>query len=275
MTLPITYDARRGMRREILSLVQEHKQRHPKVGALGLIDAPVPTGPVLADYIVDPLGHHPLTHIPNPKIFWSNMGNNNIGDCDFASLATITNASDIGLGKRPSVSQRECTRAYWAYCRKYNGGKDVGAWPLQVLMDWMNAPLFGSKLVAYANAPESDIETLKSYIFHFGGVSTSVTLYDSTVAQFRSGAPWVPTVPLTSDKMYGGHQISLIGYDESYFYAETWGRIVKIAPEWLALLNYGGYVTWHFVFITPAVAIAKAFRHVNLPALIGDLEKAI
>ena len=258
----------------ILSLVQEHKQRHPKLGALGLIDTPVPAGPVLADYIVDPLGHHPLTHIPNPKIFWPSLGNRKIGDCVFASMGTVTNASDIGLGKKPPVTQRDCTVPYWAYCDKYNGGKDVGAWPLQVLMDWMKVPMFGSKLVAYANAPQSDIETLKSYIFHFGGVSTSVTLYNSTVAQYQAGTPWVPTVPLAQDKVYGNHQISLIGYDESYIYAETWGTIVKIAPEWLHLLNYGGYATWHFVFITPEVAISKAFRHVNLPALITDLGKA-
>jgi hypothetical protein len=57
-----------------------------------------------------------------------------------------------------------------------------------------------------------------------------VALPESAENQFRQNKPWKI---VKGSQIMGGHCIILIGYDSKYYYAVTWGQVVKIERTWL------------------------------------------
>ncbi len=176
-------------------------------------------------------GVAPAKVVP-PPVPWTPLGNDIFGDCVFAATAHAIQADDPNV--RFTVAQ--VLDPYHIYERDYDGGKDLGADP-SVVEDWTMRPtgLFGYKTVGYQNIETNDLAGLRSAIAEEKAVLLELALPDSAVRQWQAWPP-KPWTVVSGSKIYGYHEIALVGYD-GWFYGVTWGTLKKIEPKFIS--TYG------------------------------------
>jgi hypothetical protein len=84
---------------------------------------------------------------------------------------------------------------------------------------------------------------------------------------FGAHQPW--TTALLNEQIIGGHCVPIVGYDEQYLYAVTWGGVQAIT-----------YPAWHQIATEAWAVITGEFvarngdgRGVSLAALRADLDR--
>ena len=85
------------------------------------------------------------------------------------------------------------------------------------------------KILLFADVNIHDVTLVKWCLDQFGAIGLGVNFPSSAMDQFDSGQPW--TV-VHGSPIEGGHAVALVGYDESWWYVLTWGRVQKVAPTW-------------------------------------------
>jgi hypothetical protein len=237
-------------------------------GLLGRLPAQFPG--VLRDlgfYAAGPLPKAPAT-LPVPvDSDWGMLGNDRYGDCGFAGFFHGVEADEI-VTHEPlaTISDQDVIAAYL----KYTGGQDTGVVLSQFLTYVRQQPtgLLGHKVDAFAPVAVHDVPTLQTAIYLFDFAYTGIAVTDTMMQAFQAGQPWT-TGLLREGTVEGGHCIPLVGYDEQFVYAVTWGAIQAIT-----------WNCWHYisseawaVLTGELVARNGDGRGVNLAALRADLDK--
>ena len=199
-------------------------------GKLGKLAAVRPHG--LDDLAFYTRGHlappPPSVTVPTVQA-WGMMGNDTLGDCTIAGVGHLILAANAETGAVDIVpSNDDIKKQYFAI----TGGQDSGAVELDVLRAWYTQGLFGdNKIAAFAPVRTSNILDVHSAVDLFGSCYIGVALPDSAQRQFADGKPWTIT---PQDQIAGGHCVLIVGYDQQYLYAVTWGQVQAISYVWAA-----------------------------------------
>lgn len=204
---------------------------------------------------------------------WIIGDNDKIGDCSCVGIAnsvlgrttwaghtTRTPTPDIikfyeNFGYNPSLTQPDG-----------NNPTDQGAILVNVMRTWMtkgfNTGSGINKLKAYAAIDPRNFSLLKSSIMIFGdvyiGVDLTVAQQTQTIWSFVNTTPW------------GGHCVLLVGYDESYYYVISWGKVVKVEKSFIEQQCSEAYVLLDGDSITKG---KQTFDSWNMDALTSAVHR--
>jgi len=235
-------------------------------GKLGKLAPARPDGlHMLAFYQSNPLPKAP-EKVTSPVVAdWGMLGNDKYGDCTFAGIvhARMANATVLGLTES-FPSESDVVNTYLSYTK----GQDAGAVEADLLAYWKSNDLFGSKIAAFAPTDHADFDELKSVIASYGLAYIGIRVPAPCEQQFALHQPWTLTNTPADNNIIGGHCIILVGYDEQYFYAVTWGQIQAIDYNWLR-----SYMDESWAIITPEIVTRGQYGQLRLAELLADIEK--
>jgi hypothetical protein len=87
----------------------------------------------------------------------------------------------------------------------------------------------------YAPSALNDVRSLRSIVDMYGFAYTGIVVYEGMEAACQGDpAQWQPwTTALVGGTVAGGHCVPIVGYDEEWLYAVTWGQVQRISyPAW-------------------------------------------
>jgi hypothetical protein len=218
----------------------------------------------LAAYTPQPLPQPPTTVDWAANVAdWPMDGNDTYGDCTMAAAAHLIHSWNAQTGlAAPGPQDEQVIAAYL----KLTGGKDTGLVESQVLKRWMSSGLWNNKIIGYAPVNVHGLDSVKQAIAYFGGVYVGIQVPANAQAQFRAGQPWTLEPGWQQQPIEGGHAIPLLGYDEQWLYAVTWGAVQKVAWDWWS--TYGDEA---WVILSEEYRKAGNVNGIDLAALKADL----
>ena len=232
---------------------------------LGRLPGQVPVGlRDLTYYAAGPLPKAPASVAVPSVADWNMDGNDEYGDCGVASLqhGLMAAATDTREAESFPLSSQVVS-----YYLQYTGGQDSGVVLSQFLAYVRQHGFYGHYVAAYAPVAVHDVPTLQftvdAYDFAYTGIAVTQAMMDA----FDAGQPW--TTDLTQGDPLGGHAIPLVGYDDSWLYAVTWGAVQRIAyPAWHQIAEEA------WAILSGELLRSKGDGHgLNLAALKADLSR--
>ncbi len=216
----------------------------------------------LTTYVAGPLPAPP-SEATVPHVAWGMLGNDRYGDCGVAGLehafeadAAIANESESEPDDQQAID----------YYLAYTDGQDTGVVLSQYLAHVRAHGYYGHTVDSFAPVTVSDVPTLQSVVSLFGFAYTGITVTSSMEEAFGQGVPW--TTSLAQGAVAGGHCVPIVGFDDSFLYAVTWGGVQPIS-----------YPAWHLIadeawaVLTGEFVQAGGDGHVNLAALRADIDR--
>jgi len=190
----------------------------------------------LMTYATAPLPAPALTVTP-PALSYPVACNDVLGDCTIADVVHSTQVWSV------------MTHEPWKYCGdptvkaeylKHTGGQDTGLVISQLLATWQSQGLgqLARPIDAYAPVHYVNLTEVKQTVEWFGTCRLGVNLPQSAMNQTNANQPWDLTGTVADTQILGGHDVPIIGYDATYFYVVTWGRIQPVTYRWFQAATY-------------------------------------
>jgi hypothetical protein len=233
-------------------------------GLLGRLPGQIPVGlHDLGYYAAGPLPQAPKT-VECPRVgAWGMLANDIVGDCGVAGLEHGFMADAWIAREKETQADANQARDYYF---TYTDGQDSGVVLSQYLAYVRQHPYYGHRIDSFAPVGVHDIPLLQTCVYLFGFAYTGIIVTTGMQQAFAAHQPWT-----TSElgAVLGGHCVPLVGYDERYLYAVTWGGIQAIT-----------YPAWHYISSEAWACLTGEFvahngdgRGVNLAALRADLDR--
>lgn len=232
-------------------------------GLFGRLPGVIPVG-------LHELGHYAAGALPRPpsKVDvpavsdWQVLGNDTKGDCGVAGLEHGFMADASITGQRESFPGSQDAISYYL---RYTGGQDTGVVLSQYLAYVRKNGYYGHTVRAYAPIGVHDVPTLQFAIWAYGFAYTGIAVTEGMQQAFAEGKPW--TTATLASNVLGGHCVPLVGYDDTYLYPVTWGRVQAVT-----------YAAWHYMSDEAYAVISGELadgdgRGVSFAALEADLGK--
>lgn len=198
--------------------------------------------------------------IPEVFNYWSkrkklpsdiDYGNDNNGDCTFASQAVMALKMELQERRRLiSIDTDEILRVYYNLTKRLYGGGDTGAYELDALSNWRNADLTFRDtkrnpltIDAYTKVNHSIISEVKKAIFLSAAKGVKVC-FNMPIAWANTLTWDIPEKQLPIGKYlpgsWGGHSMaSAEGYDKDWCYLNhTWTGCGVGKISWKAFAIY-------------------------------------
>lgn len=232
---------------------------------LGRLPGKIPVGlRELSYYAAGPLPKAPASMpVPEPPGGeWLMLGNDTYGDCGVAGLEHVFMADAAETAETETFPTDAQTVTYYL---TYTGGQDTGV----VLSDFLNYVrqngYYDKKILAYAPIAVHDIPTLHTAVFMYDAAYTGIQVTAQMMTDFQDDHPW--TMKSLESPVEGGHCVPIVGYDGTYLYIVTWGKIQKIE-----------YSAWHYMSSEAWAIITGELETgdghgINLDALKADLNR--
>ena len=221
----------------------------------------------LTAYTPQPLPQPPVSvDWANNVGTWPMDGNDQYGDCTMAAAAHLIQSWNAQTGESTPAAPQD--QAVIAMYLKLTGGKDTGLVESQVLKQWMSSGLWENKIIGYAPVNVHSLDSLKQAIAYFGGVYVGIQVPSNAQTQFQAGQPWTLDPGWQQQSIEGGHAIPLLGYDDQWLYAITWGAVQKMAWDWWS--TYGDEA---WVLLSEEYQKAGKVNGVDIAALKADLTR--
>jgi hypothetical protein len=230
----------------------------------GCLPGKIPVGlRDLTYYVAGDLPAAPAQVTVPAVVSWGMDGNDQYGDCGVAGInhyfmadASITSTAEVFPDAQQVVD----------YYLTYTGGQDAGV----VLSDFLayvrRNGFCGHTVAAYAPVGVHDIPVLQFAVDAYGAAYTGITVTDAMMGAVQ-GETWQPwTQLMTQGSVAGGHCIPVVGYDDQFLYAVTWGQVQKITyPAWHAMS------TEAWAVLSGELAAGDG-RGINVTVLQADLD---
>jgi hypothetical protein len=198
---------------------------------LGRLAAQRPVG--LQDftaYLTNPLPAPPPS-VSSPQLAdWGMLGNDAYGDCTIAGVVHLRMANALERKEPDAFPTADQVVAEYF---KLSGGADTGLVEANVLREWHAGGLFADKIAGYAPLDHRNIDELRSVVAKFGGSYLGVVIAAPAQQQFAAGKPWDLTGTAADNEIEGGHCVPVVGYDASYAWVVTWGRLQPVTWRWI------------------------------------------
>lgn len=185
---------------------------------------PVPAGP---------LGHYDVIAHDG----WGLLGNDGAGDCVWAGGDHEHMLWNAARGKTVTFTDANALGDYSA-CTGYNPADpstDRGT-------DMRNAMLYRKKtglidangkrhkIEAFTALAAGDANQIRQAVYLFSVAAVGIEFPASAMDQFNAGKPWT----VVRSSIEDGHYVPVVGWDGTWFYCVTWGRLQPVAPAFLA-----------------------------------------
>ena len=186
-------------------------------------------------------GHYSLV-----KDWQGMLGNDTLGDCVCAEAGHGTIYFNQESGKLVKISTKNVVDMYSAVTG-YNPSdpnSDQGT-DMQAAASWRRKTGLSDesgvkhKILAYLALSVANKPQIKQAVYYFGGFGLGIQFPDSAMTQFNAGKNW--TV-VKGAKIEGGHDVWVCGYDSSYVYLVTWGKLIKASWAFVTLYMDEGLV---------------------------------
>lgn len=164
---------------------------------------------------------------------WGMLGNDSVGDCTCAGADHgIMLWTAEGSGS-PAPFTTANTIADYSAITGYNPSNpssDQGAQIRDVLSYMQKTGMIDStgkrhKIGAYVGLDHTKMSEVLEALYLFSVVEIGINFPDTAMNQFNSGKPW--TV-ISGAMMMSGHDVPLVGYDGTWLYCITWGKLQKM-----------------------------------------------
>lgn len=167
---------------------------------------------------------------------WPMYLNDRYGDCVWAGFGhQIEQITRYGQGTTVEITDQDVETGYESTgFRPDDPSTDQGTNVEDGLSYWRKTGLGGHAITAYAAVDVSNATEIKQAIGVFGAIGIGFNVPAYAMDQFSSGRPW--DVQRTNGRIIGGHYVLVAGYDATYLYAVTWGKIQ--AMTWAFFRKY-------------------------------------
>lgn len=161
---------------------------------------------------------------------WPMYLNDRYGDCVWAGFGhQIEQITRYGQGHTIEITDQDVETGYESTgFRPDDPNTDQGTNVEDGLSYWRKTGLAGHKIVAYAAVDVSNATEIKQAAALFGAVGIGFNFPAYAMDQFDAGKPW--DVQKANASIEGGHYVIVVGYDGTYFYVVTWGKVQKMTP---------------------------------------------
>lgn len=161
--------------------------------------------------------------------------NDTYGDC--VKVAQANHATRLEFDEQGAViniTDAEVKRQYFIE----TGGPDVGLDPITSLSVWRKGwPMAGKvySIHSWAQVVPQDRQQTQEASIVGRGLQVALRLPISAAAQMDHGQPWdLVAGPDGEAGSWGGHMVYMKGYDSSYVYLWTWGKVQRATWRWLS-----------------------------------------
>lgn len=161
---------------------------------------------------------------------WPMYLNDQYGDCVWAGFGHhIEQITRYGQGATVEITDQDVETGYESTgFNPDDPSTDNGTVVEDGLSYWRKTGLAGHAITAYAAVDPSNAGEVKQAIGLFGAVGIGFNFPAFAMDQFDAGKPW--DVQSKNASIEGGHYVVVVGYDGTYFYVVTWGKIQKMTP---------------------------------------------
>jgi hypothetical protein len=179
-------------------------------------------------------GHQNLV----PSNDWGMLGNDQFGDCVWAGAAHETILWNEEAGRYVRFEDYAVLSDYSAVTgfKPTDPNTDQGT-DMQVAASYrrktgvVDAGGKRHKIAAYLAIKPRNMSELQQAMYLFSNVGIGIKFPSSAMAQFDGGLPWSVVKGARID---GGHYIPAVGYDSTYVYVVTWGKLQKMTWAFFA-----------------------------------------
>lgn len=165
---------------------------------------------------------------------WGLMLNDEIGDCTCAAIGHMIQCWTANTTGEITLADSEILDAYRTFCGydPLDPNSDQGGVELDVLNRWRkNGGFGGHNLIAYADPEPRNLVHVHQGLALFGGMYIGLSLPISAQSQDIWDVVGDPRRDFESSPgSWGGHAVSLIGYDAKHLKFVTWGKIKLMTP---------------------------------------------
>lgn len=163
---------------------------------------------------------------------WSMLGNDKVGNCVIAGgdhetmLWTKEGSTQAVFTAENAISDYSAITGYDPQDPSTDRGTEPrAAYTYRRKTGLIDANGSRHKIGAFMALDQTDLNEVFAAIYLFSAVGIGIQFPASAMEQFNAGNPW--TVVYGS-RVEGGHYVPVIGYDETYLYCVTWGKIQKM-----------------------------------------------
>ncbi|HEY6325631.1 MAG TPA: hypothetical protein VIW73_03820 [Candidatus Cybelea sp.] len=199
---------------------------------------------------------------------WPMYANDRLCDCTCAAAAHMVQSWTAYARRREIVPEwRAVVASYYAI----TGGRDEGAYCLDVLKHWRAAGVGGDRIAAFAQLRDRDSTQLKLAIDLFGSCYLGFALPDFALhTRRRWDVPASGSTGNARPNERNGHCVSVMGYDAAHLYIVTWGRLKAVTWAFFSAYMDEAYAVLSRDWLSAARKAPSGF---GLRALRRDLER--
>ncbi|AFM40840.1 hypothetical protein Desaci_1863 [Desulfosporosinus acidiphilus SJ4] len=169
---------------------------------------------------------------------WGLLGNDTVGDCVIAGadhetmLWTAEGSVEASFTAANAMSDYSAITGYNPNDPNTDQGTEVRtALQYRQKTGMIDAGGNRHKIAVYLLLDHSNLlNELLEAVYLFSAVGIGINFPDSAMEQFNNGQPWSV---VQGSQIEGGHYVPVVGYDGSYIYCVTWGRVQKMTVDFL------------------------------------------
>lgn len=172
-------------------------------------------------------GHKDLVALDNNM-----FGNDQLGDCVCAEAGHGTLYYNKEAGNTVSISTANVVAMYSAVAGydpsdpNTDQGTDMqAAASYRRKTGLLDANGKRHKILAYLALSTTSKDQMKKAIYYFGGAGIGFNFPDYAMDEFNAGQTWHVK---SGGKADGGHDVFACGYDATYIYVISWGKLVRM-----------------------------------------------
>lgn len=173
---------------------------------------------------------------------WGMLANDRYGDCApvaclHAQMSWDAYADRDADGKQLLYTDSDAVQAYADVTgfSPRDPSTDRGTIYIECMKHWQTKGIGGRRIAAFVSVNPRDQRLVKLGCWLMGGLQLGLQLPLGAQPQFASGAPWqAPASPKPptgrwAAGTWGGHAVNVVGYDDSWVYCVTWGKIQRLS----------------------------------------------
>ncbi|MDE2105380.1 MAG: hypothetical protein KGL39_49595 [Patescibacteria group bacterium] len=227
------------------------------------------------------LGPPPTTRDWTPAVTakvgadWGVMGNDQCGDCVFASGGHSIMARTANAGSIVIPSADDIINAYSAFTGYVRGSEstDNGTNETDFCNNLVTNGLLGHRADATTPIDGTSFDQIKWTVELFGSCLLGIVLPRYAMDQFNNNEAWRLDT-LGDQTVLGGHGICIVKYDAFGFYVVTWGRVQLMTYDFAKAWIDEAHATLDFDWMNTMGNAPNALNRTQLESDLKSLPEA-